>query len=53
LLMHFEREITALVNHEKFFDLRMLVQRDDNSAPARPDHILAPALNVFQKLREF
>src|SRR5438067_11156508 len=46
LLVHLEREIRAFAHDEIFLHSWMLVQCDDNAAPVRANHAIAPVLDA-------
>jgi hypothetical protein len=48
LLVHLEREISAFAHNEIFFDARMFVQRNDNTAPAGTNHGVVRVLNLVE-----
>src|SRR6266550_6195277 len=52
LLVHLEREISAFAHDEIFFDARMLVQCDDNAAPASANHPIVRLLDAIKQFRK-
>src|SRR5213078_4563217 len=52
LLVHLEREISALAHDEIFLHPWMFVQGDDNAAPASANHSVARMLDEIEHFRE-
>src|SRR5439155_11160165 len=52
LLVHLQREISAFAHDQIFLHAWMLVQRDDNAAPAGANHAIVRVLNAIEQFRE-
>src|SRR5207237_4050713 len=52
LRVHLEREISALPDDEIFLHAWMLVQGDDNAAPASANHAVVGVLDAIKQFRE-
>src|SRR5438477_5678632 len=52
LLVHLEREISALPDDEIFLHAWMFVQGDDNAAPASANHAVVGVLDAIKQFRE-
>src|SRR5215212_7026530 len=52
LLMFLKRQITSLLYNQKFFDPRMLMQRNHYAAPQGFDHVPSAGVNLLSQFRK-